>query len=163
MLWLSEGSQTTLKFCLRDWCVATIWARRPFLLQGENTLFPIAVKVSGISYTNQRKTLRGCRRMMWFVHVKPSWVQASTGTHDPIVTSWCLDSNPETRDLRNQLKSKWLRAHEPGCPPFGGKALSKQWDSSSRIEAGGHRKDPGSYHFTKHFFSKKCYEFLISK
>lgn len=163
VLWLPEGSQTTLKFCLRDRCVVTTWARRPFLLKGENALFAIAVKFSGISYTKQRKALRGCRRLMWFVYVEPNWVWASTETHDPIVTSWCLDSNFETRDLRNQLKSELLRAHEPGCPLSCGKTLSKQWDRSTRKKVGGHRKDSDSYHFTKHLFFKKCYGFLRSK
>lgn len=42
----------------------------------------------------------------------------------PIASSWSLDSHAENGELLNQFKSKLLRAHEPGCAPFDGKALT---------------------------------------
>lgn len=169
-LWLSEGSQTTLRLCLRDGCAAITQGRDLPVCRVKALSFPLLSRGSLASLVqNKRKQReraaggqRGCNGT--HIHAEPTRVRACAGSHVPIASSWHLAPNPEATYLPNQLKSKLLREHEPGCSPFGGAALSHRRVSSPRKKVWGHRKeDSGSYHFDKHPLFKNCYRFLISK
>lgn len=47
------------------------------------------------------------------------------GKHVLIALPWYLESNPESRDLLSQLKSKLIGPLEPGSLALGGKAVCK--------------------------------------
>lgn len=49
-----------------------------------------------------------------------------------IALPWYLESNPESRDLLSQLKSKLMGPLEPGSLALGGKAVCKMRDSFPR-------------------------------
>lgn len=97
------------------------------------------------------------------IPVMPARAWACTVGRGSIASARPLDSNLEHADVPNQPKSKLLRAHEPGYPPFGVKVIRKRGVGPPEKKLGVTGKKIQVHSTSSNNASKICYKFFNIK